>query len=226
MVRILIVSVCSAAVFVALVATKTAVDEGHLTFWWWAPAALLLPAVGTVLPFVALPGPGRAFVVRPGRFVAPPAPAVVATATAPVLAILGLTPVMLWQKRVDPIDVPDAWIVAGIGLSAAGLAVLTFRCWRSTVVLDPAGVTVRSVFASPDFAPWEAIRAGRIGGPDQLRGVEVGFIEAAISHYRDHPGYRAAIGARAEHDRLLAVLAGPPGERGGVEISPRDVTTD
>jgi hypothetical protein len=208
--RIWFVSVLAAALFAAGLAAQMA-DDQHAGFAWRIELPLWLAklvAFGLAMAlFRVLPRPGRAFLVRRGRFVAPAAPWFRALVTAAALTTWGLIPLMIWNARVQHLGLSDRGVGIAVGVLALAVSIVAVRGWRYSVILTPEGVTVRAATSEPDKARWEEIRAGRVEGKPGVRGVEPEFIMGAIRHYRDRPEYRAAIGTRAEHDRLVAALS-------------------
>ena len=216
--RILVVSVLSAAIVVADIAWRTLwyqprVDAGTLHGWAYVAAPFVF------LPALLLAGglhravraPARAFALRPGRFVVPAAPHLRSAATTGALVMWGIIPVLtLTARRVEP-ELDLRWVPAVLAAAALAATVVAVRAWRRTIELTPGGLVVRAVFHGPVAARWDRAFPAAIEGPDRLYGVEPDVIAAAINRYHDHPEHRPGIGTQAELDRLAAAIspAGP-----------------
>jgi hypothetical protein len=179
----------------------------ELVTWPLMSAAVYIP-IGLTR---ALPSP-PAFVVLPGRFVAPPAPWLRFVATLAALTAWGAVPVLMvgWQA-VAPGDSLKVPAVFGVLLALAA-TVIAGRVWRRTVVLTPEGLTVREVWDTDVELPWDRAASELVADPRSLRWIDARFLARAVDHYWARPAHRAAIGTPEEHRRLTQVLADPDPE--------------
>jgi hypothetical protein len=214
--RIWTASVASAALTVAAFAwemlwLQPRLDAGAIA----VPASFLLilaplPVFWLAQGLLAAPEHSPpAFRVRRGRFVAPAAPKLRAQLTALALATWGFVPLAAASARRVAPELPLEWAAGCLGVLTLAVTVAAARSWHRTVVLTPAGLTVRTILDTPVVVPWDRAFPGYAADRPDLRAVEPGFLARAIEHYHDHPEYRPAIGTAPEHARLIAVLHRP-----------------
>lgn len=181
----------------------------------------------------------RALDVRPDvpAFAAPPeAGTVLVTSGQLMLAVALAGDLISGFRSTEPLR--DQWLVL-LYVVVAALGVV--NAWRlSGVELRPDALLDREVLGTL-IVPWEALpvvpppdQADRrqtlpvaYGRPELVRrrglvssrrilntgGMSRRFAAEVIRYYVTHPEHRAAIGTRAEYDRLLADVLDPPGSR-------------
>ncbi|MEV4508424.1 hypothetical protein AB0K00_05645 [Dactylosporangium sp. NPDC049525] len=188
-------------------------DAGDLVRWLDLPLDLLASGVFALAAYLPLrmarryAPPPPAFLVMPGRFVAPPAPWLRVVTTQVALATWGAVPVFLlsWQLVApdSTLRVPGTFAV----LASLLATVVAWRSWRRTVTLTPDALIVREVWDTEVELPWSRAASELVADPRSLRWIDARFLARAVDHYWAEPAHRAAIGTPEEHQRLTALLA-------------------
>ncbi|GAB3850749.1 hypothetical protein [Dactylosporangium cerinum] len=215
------------SIWVAAVAGAVAADLGFALrqLWleprahngdlvWWLDLPLGAVPYGLLMLALCVPAlaaarmgpPPWAFVVRPGRFVAPPALWLRVISVEAAVAAWGMVPVIMLSWRIvapgDSLRVPG---VTGVLLALAA-TVIAWRVRRRTVTLTPEGLTVREVWDTEITQPWDQAASELVADPRSLRWIDARFLTRVVDHYWADPTHRAAIGTAEEHQRLTELL--------------------